>query len=89
MFCRGPIGFCSTGDEYNRQGDETLVGIHIVVKMVDDILLWDEDYDDHLLHITEVLNSILRAQNYPQRREDEPGCHRCIILWVYHLQTKK
>ena len=55
-FRRGPMGLCSTGDEYNRRGDEALADIPNLVKVVDDILLWDEDYDDHLLHITEVLN---------------------------------
>ena len=55
-FRRGPMGLCSTGDEYNRRGDEALAGIPNLVKVADDILLWDEDYDDHLLHITEVLN---------------------------------
>lgn len=55
-FCRGPMGLCSTGDEYNRRGDEALAGILNLAKVVDDIIIWDEDLDTHLQRIKDVLN---------------------------------
>ena len=54
-FCRGPMGFVATGDEFCRRGDAALSGVQQCVKVVDDILLWDEDYASHLKRVNEVL----------------------------------
>ena len=56
IFCQGPMGLCSTGDEYNHRGDEALAGIPNLVKVVDDIIIWDEDLDSHFQCIKDVLN---------------------------------
>ena len=50
------MGLCSTGDEYNRHGDEALSGIPNIAKVVDDIIIWDEDLEVHLQRIKDVLN---------------------------------
>lgn len=42
-FLYAPIGFTCIGDIYNLRG-EVLSGIHQLVKIVDDILVWDERY---------------------------------------------
>ena len=55
MFCRGPMGLCSTGDEYNRRGDEALSGIPNLAKVVDDIIICDKDLVTHIQRIKEVL----------------------------------
>ena len=54
-FCRGPMGFVATGDEFCRRGDVALSGVQQCVKVVDDILLWDEHFDTHLQRVYEVL----------------------------------
>ena len=54
-FCRGPMGFVATGDEFCRRGDVALAGVEHCAKVVDDILLWDEDYTTHLERVYEVL----------------------------------
>ena len=54
-FCRGPMGFVATGDEFCRRGDVALSGVQQCVKVVDDILLWDEHFDAHLERVYEVL----------------------------------
>ena len=54
-FCRGPMGFVATGDEFCRRGDVALEGIEHCTKVVDDILLWDMDYKTHLERVYEVL----------------------------------
>ena len=53
--CRGPMGFAATGDAYCLRGDRALQGVSNCVKVVDDILLYDEDYSAHLHRINEVL----------------------------------
>ena len=42
--CRGPMGFAATGDAFCLRGDRALQGIQQCVKVVDDILLYDEDF---------------------------------------------
>ncbi|XP_037800629.1 uncharacterized protein LOC119595591 [Penaeus monodon] len=54
-FCRGPMGFAATGDEYCHRGDIALDGVQQYVKVVDDVLLWDENYASHLQHVQVLL----------------------------------
>ena len=54
--CRGPMGFSATGDAYCLRGDMALQGISNCVKVVDDILLTDEDLPSHLQRIHKVLS---------------------------------
>lgn len=54
-FCRGPLGFVATGDEYCRCGGIALAGVQQCVKVVEDILLWDEYYAFHLKRVQDVL----------------------------------
>lgn len=53
--CRGPMGFSATGDAYCLRGDIALQGVQRCIKVVDDILLHDEDYGSHLDRIRQVL----------------------------------
>lgn len=52
---RGLMGFSATGDAFCQRGDMALQGVTICIKVVDDILLYDEDYCAHLHQIHEVL----------------------------------
>lgn len=53
--CRGPMGFAATGDAYCFRGDLALQGVRNCVKVVDDILLFDEDLLSHYQRIHELL----------------------------------
>ena len=53
--CRGPMGFVATGDAFCLRGDMALQGMQNFVKVVDDILLYDEDFCTHLQRIHETL----------------------------------
>lgn len=53
--CRGPMGFVATGDKFCHRGDVALEGVQQCAKVVDDVLLWDEDYETHLQRVGEVL----------------------------------
>ena len=55
-FLRAPMGLSISGDEYNRRGDEALHGVTNTVKIVDDILTYDEDYQEHLTNVWKVLS---------------------------------
>ena len=55
-YCRGPLGFAATGDAFCLRGDIALQGLTNCVKVVDDILLYDEDYFDRLCRIHDALS---------------------------------
>lgn len=55
MHCRGPMGFSATGDEYCLRGDRALQGVENCTKVVDDILLHDEDLPTHVKRIQQLL----------------------------------
>ncbi|XP_066978786.1 uncharacterized protein [Macrobrachium rosenbergii] len=53
--CLGPMGFTAMGDAYCLRGDMALQGISNCVKVIDDILISDEDLPSHLQHINQML----------------------------------
>ncbi|XP_068245143.1 uncharacterized protein mRpL22 [Palaemon carinicauda] len=53
--CRGPMGFAATGDAYCYRGDLALQGMKKCVKVVDDILIFDDDLLSHYHRIHELL----------------------------------
>lgn len=59
-FLRAPMGLSTSGDEYNRRGDEALEDCNNAVKVVDDVLVYDEEYQQHLNHVWEVLKQCQR-----------------------------
>ena len=53
--CRGPMGFAATGDAFCLRGDMALQGIQNCTKVVDDVLIYDEDLATHLQRTHDVL----------------------------------
>lgn len=56
IHCRGPMGFSATGDAYCLRGDMALQGVEHCVKVVDDILLYDDDFPTHLQRVHQMLS---------------------------------
>ena len=54
-YLRGPMGFAATGDAFCLRGDAALQGVSNCVKVVDDVLLYDEDFLQHLQRINVIL----------------------------------
>lgn len=54
-YLRGPMGFAATGDAFCRRGDAALQGISNCVKVVDDVLIYDEELLPHLQRVNTVL----------------------------------
>ena len=54
-YLRNPQGFIAAGDEYNRRTDLAFQGIEHMSKVVDDCLLYDEDFNSHVQRIRDVL----------------------------------
>ena len=60
-FKRSVMGLISAGDEHNRRGDDALAGVDNVVKVVEDVLVFDADLDSHIARVQEVLHRCSRA----------------------------
>ncbi|KAK4315527.1 hypothetical protein Pmani_013220 [Petrolisthes manimaculis] len=54
-FLRAVMGLVSSGDEYNRRGDQALGDVPNTIKVVDDILVYDSTYSAHLDHVIQVV----------------------------------
>lgn len=54
-FRRAVMGLVSSGDEYNRRGDQALGDIPNTIKVVDDILVYDSTYSAHPDHVIQVV----------------------------------
>ena len=59
--CRGPMGFAATGDAFCLRGNMALQDMQNYVKVVDDILLYDEDFSTHLQRIHEMLTGCRKS----------------------------
>lgn len=83
---RGPIGFAATGDAFYLPGDVALQGVMKCVKVVDDILLYDEDYSAHLHRVHEVLSRCRKDGMALNADKFVLGRTRSILLWLQPLQ---
>ena len=54
-FCRNPQGLISAGDEFNRRTDAAFANIGNLTKVVDDCLVHDSTFPDHVAHVRSVL----------------------------------
>ena len=50
-FLRAPMGLSSTGDEYCRRGDIAISGLNNIQKVIDDSILYDENFEDHVSNV--------------------------------------
>ena len=60
QYCRGPMGFAATGDAFCLRVDKALQGLQNCVKVVDDILLYDEDFQTHAQRVVDMLERCRR-----------------------------
>ena len=58
---RCPMGLVSSGDEFSRRVDEALAGLENMSKVMDDLLLHDATYEEH---IKRVLQLLLRCRKH-------------------------
>ena len=59
-FLRRPMGFVSTSDEFSRRMDNALEGVKDCTKVVDDLLVRSETYEEHLERVREILLRLRR-----------------------------
>lgn len=49
------MGLSSAGDEHNRRGDEAMLGLKNIEKVVEDVIIFNKDFKDHVSCVEEVL----------------------------------
>ena len=52
---RAVMGLTCSGDIYNQRGDQALGDIPRTCKVVDDVIVWDSDYNEHIKHVWKIL----------------------------------
>ena len=45
------MGLISAGDEHNRRSDDAFAGMENVVKVVEDVLIFDADFNTHVQRV--------------------------------------
>lgn len=94
-FKRAPMGLVSSGDEYNRRGDQALGDSPRTVKIVDDILAYDTKYRDHLAHVISILQRCdrygitLNADKFRFARNEVDFCGYSITSQGYTADFRK
>jgi hypothetical protein len=94
MFLRGTMGLNATGDEYNRRGDEAVGDLQNIVKVVDDILIFDDDFDIHVTRVRQLLErcrerqitlgtgkKFIRDGEWCRRAPDSSPTRKQIMQW--------
>ena len=55
-YLRALYGISSISEHYNRRMDEAFAGIQGIRKIVDDVVVFDEDEQQHVEHVREILH---------------------------------
>ena len=55
-FLRAPFGICSISEHYNRRMDEAFEGLNNYRRIVDDIVIFDENVNDHIARVRKFLH---------------------------------
>ena len=54
-YLRAPYGICSISEHYNRRMDEALAGMKDFRKIVDDVVIFDQNEQEHVEHVRQIL----------------------------------
>ena len=72
-FCRAPMGLNASGDEWCKRSDTALANIEGVLKLVDDILIFAENYDLLFQRIEAVLDRCMTHNITLSKKKMEIG----------------
>ena len=73
------MGLVSARDEHNRRGDETLLSIDNVAKIVADVLIYDVDLDQHVQQVRDVRRCAEHGVTLNKRSCLRYGMHRMSV----------
>lgn len=84
-FLRAPQGLNCSGDEYNRRQDNAFVGLQNFVHVVDDILLFQDNFPDHVTGLCSILEDAREAGITFNPRKFLFALSQ--LMWIgYHIQ---
>ena len=73
-FLRAPFGICSISEHYNRRMDEAFSGLKNYRKVVDDVLIFDCDFDSHITRVRQFLKRCEELQISLKREKFKFAC---------------
>ena len=86
-YLRAPYGISSISEHYNRCMDEALAGIPGMRKIVDDVVVFDADQQQHVKHVREILRRCeerqisLNSDKFKYRIASKFGGDFNLALW--------
>jgi len=83
-FLRAPYGLSSIAEHYNRRMAEALEGLHGYRRIVDDIVIYDKDPVQHVVHVREFLQRCKEKQ-ISINREKWKFCQQEITFAGFRL----
>jgi hypothetical protein len=60
-YLRAPMGLCSSSDEYNRRADLAFENVSNTVRVVDDLLRFDNSFPEHVAGVCTVLSAARKS----------------------------
>ena len=57
-FLRAPMGLSATGDEYCRRGSEAMANLENTQKVVDDVIIYNQDFESHYENVVNFLECV-------------------------------
>ncbi|KAI9551307.1 hypothetical protein GHT06_002507 [Daphnia sinensis] len=60
-YLRAPMGLCSSSDEYNRRADLAFENVSNTVRVVDDLLRFDNSFPEHVAGVCAVLSAARKS----------------------------
>ena len=70
-FLRAPYGISSISEHYNRRMDEAFAGLSEFRRVVDDVVIYDQDRAQHSSHVKQFLQRCVEKKHHPQFVEME------------------
>ncbi len=86
-FLRAPYGICSISEHYNRRMDEAFKEMKNIKKVVDDVLIYDKTWDEHVDHVRQVL-SCCRDKGISLNKDKFCFGEKEVLFAGYHISEK-
>ena len=83
-FLRAPFGICSVSEHYNRKMDETFSGLDNYQKVVNDVLIFENDFDSHVARARQFLKRC-KELKISLKREKFKFCQPSVIFAGYEI----
>ena len=87
-FLRAPFGICLISEHYNRRMDEAFRGLTNYRRIVDDVIIFDEDKRTHATHVRQFLQRCA-DKGISLRKEKFKFCETAVTFAGYQISQEE